>query len=430
MPGAVQVSAADGITFENNTFVNLGSIGLGIGNDDNAHATGVGLGAHDVTVVGNTFTESAAGAIAVGGVRPDAHHPSDPRMVNRDIVISNNQIYDTVREYLDTVAILATYVTRLDIEHNYIADMPYSGIAVGYGWGANDEGGAQEYVDRGLYDFQPIYDTPTTHTDVHIVGNYLRNTVQTLWDAGCIYALSAHPNSSVAGNFCENTGQLGLYFDEGSRYFTATDNVLMNTAGQWAHANIQGGHNTGDLTLTGNFSTSSDITGIPHGERGNIVQGNTVFAANNPPAAAAEIMANAGPTDGAPAGELRGVGSDKCLDVPGETTDNGTQVQIWDCWGGANQQWTYTAAGELTVYSGGSRRCLDAEGGGVENGTAAIIWTCHGGLNQQWDLHPDGTITNAASDLCLDVSGFATENGGLVHLWTCHGDTNQLWQRG
>jgi hypothetical protein len=431
-PAAVQVSAAEGITFEENTFVNLGSQGLGIGNDANAHATGVGLGSRDISVLGNTFTASAGGGIVVGGVRPDAHHPSDPRMINSDIVIRNNRIFATALEYADNSAILATYATRLTIEHNLVSDMPYSGIAIGYGWGANDPGGSPEYVNRGLYDFQPIYQTPTTLRDVHIVRNHVRNTVQRMFDAGCIYLLSAHPDSTIVENFCENSGQLGLYFDEGSRYFTVTRNVLLNTFGQWAHANIQGGHLTGDLTLTQNYATNSQITGIPHGQRGNTVQGTVIFTAGNIPPAAAQIMANAGPTDGSgpQTGELRGVGSNRCLDVPGATTQTGTQLQIWDCHGGSNQQWTYTAAGELTVYSGGSQRCLDAEGAGTSNGTAAIIWTCHGGANQRWNLNPNGSITNVHNGLCLDVSGFGTTNGSQVHLWTCHGDTNQQWNLG
>ncbi len=296
-PAAVQVSAADGITFENNDFVNLGSVGLGIGNDANAHATGVGLGAHDVSVIGNTFTASAGGGIVVGGVRPDAHHPSDERMTNSDILISNNSIYATALEYLDQDAIFASYVTRLTIEHNEVSDMPYSGIGVGYGWGANDPGGSPEYINRGLYDFQPIYDTPTTLSDVRIVGNHVRDVVQTLFDAGCVYTLSAMPNSTIEENFCESSGQLGLYFDEGSRYLTASDNVFLNTAGQWAHANNQNGNLTGNLTVIDNYTTNPAITGITNGDRGNVVGNNTTYSANNIPAAARQIMDNAGPTD-------------------------------------------------------------------------------------------------------------------------------------
>ena len=39
---------------------------------------------------------------------------------------------------------------------------------------------------------------------------------------------------------------------------------------------------------------------------------------------------------------LRGVGSNRCLDDPNSSTTNGIQLQIWDCNGGGNQQWTYT----------------------------------------------------------------------------------------
>lgn len=295
---AVQVSAAERIAFRDSTFVNLGSVGLGIGNDANAHATGVGLGAHDVSVVGNTFTASAGGGIVVGGVRPDAHHPSDPRMVNSDIRISDNRIHATALEYLDQDAIFASYVTRLAIEHNSIMDMPYSGIGIGFGWGANDPGGSPEYRNRGLYDFQPVYDAPTTLSDVRVVGNHLRNVVRTLTDAGCIYTLSAMPGSRIDENFCENSGQLGLYFDEGSRFLTVGRNVFVNTAGQWAHANNQNGNRTGDLIVVGNFATNPAITGIVNGSRGNVAGGNVTISAANPPVDASRVIFNAGPTGG------------------------------------------------------------------------------------------------------------------------------------
>ncbi|MFG1694242.1 hypothetical protein [Nonomuraea sp. NPDC049309] len=295
-PAAVQVSAAEHITFTGDTFVNLGSVGLGIGNDANAHATGVGLGAHDVTVTGSTFTASAGGGIVVGGVRPDAHHPSDPRMINKDIRISGNRIYSTAREFLDQDGIFASYVTRLTIEHNEVGDMPYTGIGVGFGWGANDPGGSPEYINRGLYDFQPIYDTPTTSTEVTITGNHVHDVVHTMFDAGCIYTLSAMPRSRIEGNHCEKSGQLGLYFDEGSRYISASRNVFVGTAAQWAHANNQNGNRTGDLTLTGNYTTNPAITGLVDGERGNTVRDNTTVTAGDLPAEAKKIIDQAGPT--------------------------------------------------------------------------------------------------------------------------------------
>lgn len=294
-PAAVQVSAAHDIVISGSRFVNLGSIGIGVGNDANAHSTEVGLGAQGVSVVGNTLTANAGGGIVVGGVRPDAHHPSDMRMTNKDIAVTDNRVYATSLEYLDHDAILATYVTGLTIAHNYVSDMPYTGIGLGYGWGANDVGGSPEYMSRGLYDFQPVYDTPTTLRDVTMVGNHVRNVVQRMFDAGCIYTLSAIPDSFIDRNLCENSGQLGLYFDEGSRYITARQNVLLNTAGQWAHANNIQGPNTGNLTLIGNWSTNPAITGLVHGSRGNVVQDNVTVVAENLPIEASRVVYEAGP---------------------------------------------------------------------------------------------------------------------------------------
>lgn len=62
MPSAVQVSAADHITFTGNRFTQLGQNSLGIGNDANAHTTGVGLGARSITATGNVFTQDAGAA--------------------------------------------------------------------------------------------------------------------------------------------------------------------------------------------------------------------------------------------------------------------------------------------------------------------------------------------------------------------------------
>lgn len=121
---------------------------------------------------------------------------------------------------------------------------------------------------------------------------------------------------------------------------------------------------------------------------------------------------------------LRGAASNRCLDVPGQSRTDGTQLDIWDCNGGANQQWTYTSGKQLQVYGD---TCLDAYGQGRTNGTVVDIYTCNGGTNQQWNLNADGTITGVQSGLCLDVTGAATADGALVELWGCNGGTNQQW---
>jgi hypothetical protein len=125
-----------------------------------------------------------------------------------------------------------------------------------------------------------------------------------------------------------------------------------------------------------------------------------------------------------PAGPIKGVQSGRCLDVPGGTQTNGTQVIIWDCNGGSNQQWTRLSNGELQVYG---TKCLDALGNSTTPGTVVAIWDCNGGTNQQWRFNADGTIVGVQSGLCLDVTGNATANNTPVEIWTCNGGNNQKW---
>ncbi|WP_053851543.1 ricin-type beta-trefoil lectin domain protein [Streptomyces sp. NRRL B-24085] len=126
------------------------------------------------------------------------------------------------------------------------------------------------------------------------------------------------------------------------------------------------------------------------------------------------------------AGAIVGVGSGRCVDVPNQSHTAGTQVALWDCNGGSNQQWTNTSAGELRVYG---NACLDAAGQGTSPGTKVDIWDCTGGGNQKWTIRADGTITGDQSGLCLDATGAGTANGTLLQLWTCNGSSNQKWAR-
>ncbi|TDB82557.1 right-handed parallel beta-helix repeat-containing protein [Micromonospora sp. KC721] len=423
MPAAVQISAANSITLTDSRFVNLGQTAIGVGNDANAHASGVGLGARNITITRSEIARSSAGGILVGGVRADAHHPSDQRMVNRDITISNNRIHDLGADYRGIVSVLTTYVTNATVSHNEVYNMPYSGMSIGYGWGSNDAGGSNHYANRGLYNYQPRYTTPTTAANNRLIGNYIHDVMQQMNDGGCIYTLGWNPDALISGNHCLRTnGYFGVYFDEGSKYYTATNNVFSNT-GTWATANYWGGENMGNWTVTNNWSTNGS-TNITNGDRGNVVYGNVTVTNGNWPSGAQAVMASAGPQDGTtpPNGRIVGVQSGRCLDVPGAT--NGTQVQLWDCTGAANQTWTQTSSKQLMVHG---TKCLDANGQGVSNGTAVIIWDCNGQANQQWNVNANGTITGVQSGLCLDASGAGTANGTRIHLWSCHGGTNQQW---
>ncbi len=256
-PGAVQVSDAYNISFIDDYFVGLGSVGMAIGQDDNAAQSGVGNATDNILVEGGLFTQIAAGAITVGGVQAKAHHPSDPRSVNQNITLSNNLVHDVGIDYRDAAGIFVTYTTHCVVSHNEVYNVPYSGINLGYGWGSNDEGGSEDYQGRGLYQYQPIYTTPTTAKNNQIVANYVHDNMQLMNDGGCLYQLGAQPGTVFSRNHCASPAHsagsnFSIYSDEGTRYLTFTQNVFSGYSG-WGNQNASGPNETGNLTFNSNW---------------------------------------------------------------------------------------------------------------------------------------------------------------------------------
>jgi hypothetical protein len=431
-PAAVQVSAASTITFSGDAFTHLGEVGLGIGQDNDAVASGTGLGASGITADHNTFTDDSGAGIVVGGVQPNAHHPSNTAMTDQNITLTNNLISGVAQDYKDMAGILSTYVTHADIEHNEVTNLPYDGIDIGWGWGINDPGGSQDYVNRGTYNYQQIYTTPTTLKNTVVSYNLVHGTKKIFHDGGSIYNLSANPGAVFDNNYIyDNQETVGLYLDEGSRYVTLSSNVVQDT-GVWAFTNANANNNTDGNTFSGNWyngGATEVATGSPHN---NTLTNNVQVSGDNWPSGAEQVISQAGvQSSGGGAsggtGPLHAVGAGKCLDDPNSTTTTGTQQQIYDCNGQANQTWTSTSAGALSVTLSGTTLCLDANGAATAPGTKVILWTCNGQNNQQWTLNANGTITGVQSGLCLDVTGASTADGALIDIWTCNGQSNQQW---
>lgn len=200
VPGSVQASAVKNLSFLNGSFSAIAG-GLGIGNDPNACASpGVGLGASNVLIAGMLFHQTGSQPITIGGSQADAHHPSDPRMINEYITVTENIFFDYGYTFSGVCAVLSTYTTGSIISNNDISNAPYSGICWGFGWGSNDAGGSPEYESRGLYAFQPKYETPTTLKDGTITGNIISNFGTLHSDEGGIYTLSDSPNTTITEN--------------------------------------------------------------------------------------------------------------------------------------------------------------------------------------------------------------------------------------
>ncbi|MDH6182340.1 putative cell wall-binding protein [Microbacteriaceae bacterium SG_E_30_P1] len=292
-PAAVQVSAAQGVVFDSNTFVNLGSAALGVGNDTNAAYSGVGLGASDITVNGNLFNEVSGQGIFVGGNRPDAHHPSDVRMTNKDIYITNNTVNRVAVDFKDNSGILSTYVTNAQIVNNEVSNVSYDGIDTGYGWGMNDEGGSGEYTNRGYYNWNTRYTTPTTLKDNRVAANIVHHAKGRFSDGGSIYNLSATPGSFIERNYVYNNPGVGLYADEGTRYATYRQNVLQNNS-PWYFNNSYGATNTSNNTITGNWYNQGGVSIPNQGSNSITLTGNVQVSGTNWPAGAQQVICEAG----------------------------------------------------------------------------------------------------------------------------------------
>jgi hypothetical protein len=301
-PAAIQVAAAARITFDQDIFAHLGQYALGIGNDADANLSGIGLATSDITVSRSVFTDDAGGAIQSGGVRRDAHHPPDPRQINQSLIVVNNRISNVSLDFRDNTAILSTYVLGAIILHNDISDVPYDAIDIGFGWGIEDPGGNPNYRTRMHGYDDPanlVYQTPTPHRDVVVASNRIHRAKQFFRDGGAIYNLSAAPGTLITENYIfDNSGQIGIYLDEGSRYITVRRNVVDDPHGEWlnintVHAALPLRIST-DNTAIDNWHNSAKVGGLWTNYENDLILDDHLIGGDQWPPEAGSIMRNAG----------------------------------------------------------------------------------------------------------------------------------------
>ena len=261
-PGNVDVQQAADIRFEGNTFTRLGAVGLS-----------VMKGTQDITVVGNRFEDISSSAISIGHIND--HHPATADIV-KNVSVTDNYVVRAGAEYEDAVAMLAAYPQNLNLSHNEISNVPYTGISVGWGWGRNDVGGSNGYT------------TPTPLKDNTINNNHVHDYMKVLLDGGGIYTHSNQPGTVVKYNHLRNsTGDTGLYPDEGTQNIAWEHNVVAEMGGgNWVQmygkiSNTTARYNFTDSTKSVNQGTN------------NIISDNQT-GLTSWPAEAQTIMANAG----------------------------------------------------------------------------------------------------------------------------------------
>lgn len=203
---AVRVRHARGIDFTGCTFTHLGATAL-----DYERAVSASK------VEGCLINDVGGNGMLVGHF-PDGgfetHVPFKPAVSGDlcdSITITDNEVCDASNEDWGCVGIGAGYVSNMEISHNDVHHLNYSGICVGWGWTPRES---------GMHDNK-------------ILANYVHDFARQLYDVGGIYTLSCQPGSEIKYNriedLCEapyatNDRAFYIYFDEATDGYTVTDN--------------------------------------------------------------------------------------------------------------------------------------------------------------------------------------------------------------
>lgn len=204
---AVRVVAARQIDFERCRFEHLGSTGL-----DYEEAVQGGV------VRGCLFLDIAGNGLLVGSFSPAAHEthlpydPADRREVCTQQQINNCYFTEIGNEDWGCLAIAAGYVGDVNIEHNEISEVLYSGISLGWGW------------------TQTVNCMRNNRVHANLIHHYAKH----MYDVAGIYTLGSQPKSYVTENCVHSIYKPGyvhdpnhwfyLYTDEGSSFITVRDN--------------------------------------------------------------------------------------------------------------------------------------------------------------------------------------------------------------
>lgn len=203
---AIRVRGAEHIDFKHCTFRHLSSTGL----DYEWAVTASSVEDCQFTDIGGTAL--LVGAFPDGGFETHIPFiPSDVRELCSHITIRNNFISNVTNEDWGCVGIGAGYVRNMDISHNEVCHLNYSGICVGWGWTSLESGMCNNRIEA----------------------NYVHHFARRLYDAGGLYTLSNQPGSVMRNNriehlieapYATNDRAFYIYLDEATDGYTMENN--------------------------------------------------------------------------------------------------------------------------------------------------------------------------------------------------------------
>ena len=203
---AIRVKGAEHIDFKHCTFRHLSSTGL----DYEWAVTASSVEDCQFTDIGGTAL--LVGAFPDGGFETHVPFiPVDVRELCSHITIRNNFISNVTNEDWGCVGIGAGYVRNMDISHNEVCHLNYSGICVGWGWTSLESGMCNNRIEA----------------------NYVHHFARRLYDAGGLYTLSNQPGSVMRNNriehlieapYATNDRAFYIYLDEATDGYTMENN--------------------------------------------------------------------------------------------------------------------------------------------------------------------------------------------------------------
>ncbi|MCQ2424517.1 MAG: hypothetical protein MJ070_00075 [Lachnospiraceae bacterium] len=193
-----------GCQFVRNTIKNVGANGISVG----------GVSIRDA----QPFSEKAY----VEGVLTDVE--PDPGRVTQYTLVFSNDIDGVGLRFKGAIAISVGHVADVTVSHNRITNTSYTGISIGWGWGAFDGNGNSR--KGSYYDFP---ETASVQARYVVTCNDISNVCQRLADGGTIYSLSLMPGSRIVGNLMHDSPIKfgGIYFDEGSGGYAEIRNNIV-----------------------------------------------------------------------------------------------------------------------------------------------------------------------------------------------------------
>ncbi|MCB0531686.1 MAG: ricin-type beta-trefoil lectin domain protein [Lewinellaceae bacterium] len=129
------------------------------------------------------------------------------------------------------------------------------------------------------------------------------------------------------------------------------------------------------------------------------------------------------------------VDQNKCLDVVIPDDPNGSNAQLWDCTRPDRQRWDVDRATTPAIsgnynrilYAANTKKCVDVYRGNTDNGANIQLYDCNYGTAQNWFFDGNAIRFNKDRNKCLDLTQSKTNNGANIQLYDCNGTNAQKW---